>query len=79
MGHFALNDGFALLVLTVPDNDGAVLCRQALAASGQDLIDLSPDGSLECSCGVVEDGFEVIAVPAGFFPSVLEAGDGFGA
>lgn len=44
--HFALNEGFALLVLIVPDRDGAGLCRSALAnrlrGSGQGVLDVSP-------------------------------------
>ncbi len=30
LGHFALGEGFALVVLTLPDNDGARLCREEL-------------------------------------------------
>lgn len=45
-GHFALNEGFALVVLIVPDRDGASLCRQALAnrlrAGGMGILDVSP-------------------------------------
>jgi len=45
-GHFALNEGFALVVLIVPDRDGATLCRQALAnrlrATGMGILDVSP-------------------------------------
>lgn len=45
-GHFALNEGFALVVLIVPDRDGASLCRQALAnrlrAGGTGILDVSP-------------------------------------
>jgi hypothetical protein len=45
--HFALHEGFGLLVLLVPDSDGASLCRQALADQladvGGTLLDLSPD------------------------------------
>ncbi|MGE4047389.1 MAG: hypothetical protein AB7F35_21180, partial [Acetobacteraceae bacterium] len=44
--HFELNEGFALLVLIVPDRDGAAICRQALAdhlaGSGRTVQDLSP-------------------------------------
>jgi tetratricopeptide (TPR) repeat protein len=47
LSHFALNSGFALLVVIVPDRDGATLCRRALCASlrGMEhgLRDLSPD------------------------------------
>lgn len=47
LSHFALNDGFALLVVIVPDRDGATLCHRALGASlrgmGQGIHDLSPD------------------------------------
>lgn len=45
-GHFALNEGFALVVLVVPDRDGASLCRLALAnrlrAHGLGVLDASP-------------------------------------
>lgn len=45
--HFALNDGFALLVLIVPDSDGAALCQLVLSDLLQDdgrlVLDLSPD------------------------------------
>lgn len=45
-GHFALNEGFALVVLVVPDRDGASLCRLSLAnrlrANGRGILDASP-------------------------------------
>lgn len=45
-GHFALNEGFALVVLVVPDRDGASLCRLSLAnrlrAHGLGILDASP-------------------------------------
>jgi tetratricopeptide (TPR) repeat protein len=45
--HFALNDGFALLVLIVPDSDGAALCQLVLSdllyGDGRQVLDMSPD------------------------------------
>lgn len=45
-GHFALNEGFALVVLVVPDREGASLCRLSLAnrlrAHGLGILDASP-------------------------------------
>lgn len=47
VNHFALNDGFALLVLIVPDSDGAALCQLVLAdqlyGMGRRVLDVSPD------------------------------------
>ncbi len=47
VSHFALNDGFALVVLIVPDSDGAALCQlmlaDQLAAMGRDVLDVSPN------------------------------------
>jgi tetratricopeptide (TPR) repeat protein len=44
--HFALNAGFSLVVLIVPDRDGAALCLRVLAddlrGRGQDVLDISP-------------------------------------
>ena len=46
-GHVALNEGFSLVLLLVPDQDGARLCRNALDEQlheiGRGLLDLSPD------------------------------------
>ena len=46
LNHFALGDGFALIVLIVPDRDGALLCRdeleRLLAARGTRLIRREP-------------------------------------
>lgn len=47
--HFELNEGFAFIVLLVPNEEGAEVCRDALAkrlaASGQELLELetTPD------------------------------------
>lgn len=42
--HFALNEGFALVVLLVPDRDGATLCRLTLGnrlrGTGQGILDV---------------------------------------
>ena len=46
LSHFALAEGFALLVLVVPDADGANLCRaelgRVLAARDQHLVRIEP-------------------------------------
>ena len=47
LNQFVLGHGFALIVLSVPDRDGAALCRQELerflAAGSQRLIRVEPD------------------------------------
>ena len=44
--HVALNEGFALVVLLVPDRDGSALCRLTLGnrlrVAGQGILDASP-------------------------------------
>ena len=46
LSHFTLAEGFALLVLVVPDPDGAKLCRaelgRVLAVRGQYLVKIEP-------------------------------------
>jgi tetratricopeptide (TPR) repeat protein len=46
LNHFALNEGFALIVLVVPDQDASDICCRELAgwlgARGKRLLDLSP-------------------------------------
>lgn len=51
LSHFALGDGFALIVLIVPDRDGAQLCRdelqQSLTIQGKQLTRFEPADPLE--------------------------------
>src|ERR1700740_222806 len=46
LNHFALGEGFALIILVVPDRDGAQLCRneleRLLAAQGSLLLRQEP-------------------------------------
>ena len=46
LNHFALNEGFALIVLVVPDQDASDICRRELSRwlgeRGRGVLDLSP-------------------------------------
>jgi tetratricopeptide (TPR) repeat protein len=47
LNHFALNEGFALMILVVPDQVASNLCRREIGAwlgrQGRRVVDLSPD------------------------------------
>jgi tetratricopeptide (TPR) repeat protein len=61
LNHFELGEGFALIVLVVPDRDGARLCRDELAGwlgrHGRRMVALepaSPDGLRQLAARVLE-------------------------